>query len=78
MRCPKCKSPDIVVEVRNANYSAFNGYRRAPSRYSQLRCLVCLTPWRSCAGGVDGVRSAKGDEVENAFEALSRRERTPQ
>jgi hypothetical protein len=41
------------VEVRKANYSAFNGYRRTPSAYSQLRCGHCGAVWRTKAAYVD-------------------------
>lgn len=37
------------VEVRNANHSAFSGYRRTPSRYSRIRCLQCGHVWRTKA-----------------------------
>lgn len=42
-----------VVTVRKANYSAFNGYRRTPSLYSEVRCTACPTRWRTKAGYVD-------------------------
>lgn len=40
------------MAVRKANYSAFNGYRRTPSAYSQLTCLECRGVWRTKAACV--------------------------
>lgn len=45
--------PQWVVAVRKANYSAFNGGRRTPSDYSEVRCPVCPTRWRTKAKYVD-------------------------
>lgn len=74
MTCPKrpaafhpsgkgCGSSTIVVTVRNANFSAFNGRRRTWSRYSQLKCLDCGYLWRSAADGVHRVRDATDAEI---------------
>lgn len=41
-----------AVEVREANYSAFNGGRRTRSPYSQVHCGVCPTTWRTKAAYV--------------------------
>lgn len=43
--------PSWVVVQRNYNASAFNGYRRTPSEYSEIRCTVdgCLSVWRTKA-----------------------------
>lgn len=41
------------VTVRRANYSAFNGGRRTPSTYSEVRCSDCPTVWRTKAKYVD-------------------------
>lgn len=38
-----------VVEQRNCSHSAFNGWRWAPSSYSQVRCLTCRATWRTNA-----------------------------
>lgn len=46
------------VTVRKANYSAFNGGRRTPSAWSQLRCPACSTSWRSKGAYVDNVPDA--------------------
>ncbi|MFI7009997.1 hypothetical protein [Streptomyces sp. NPDC050145] len=54
---PTCRErahrPTWRVVVRNANYSAFNGGRRTPSPYSQLRCGACGASWRSKAAYVE-------------------------
>lgn len=41
-----------VVRAREANYSAFNGYRRTPSIYSEVICPICLRRWRTRASYV--------------------------
>lgn len=41
------------VTVRKANYSAFNGGRRTPSDYSEVRCFKCGARWRTKAAYVD-------------------------
>jgi hypothetical protein len=48
-----------VVTVRRANYSAFNGYHRTPSDYSEIRCTVCPTRWRTKAAYVDRLPDEK-------------------
>lgn len=45
--------PEWYVTVRKANYSAFSGYRRTPSAYSEVRCPACPTRWRTKARYVD-------------------------
>lgn len=40
------------VLMRNANRSAFNGYRRTPSDYSAVRCPACHLVWRTKAAYV--------------------------
>ena len=35
------------------NYSAFNGYRYTPSRYSLVHCRDCGALWRTTAKYVD-------------------------
>jgi hypothetical protein len=49
------------VTNREANYSAFNGYHRTPSAYSELHCWACGARWRSNAGYVKKTRDAKRD-----------------
>lgn len=41
-----------TVDVRNGNYSAFNGYHFTPSEYSQVRCPLCPKVWRTKAAYV--------------------------
>lgn len=48
----KCKPRSVVVLQRNANYSAFSGYRKTPSDYSLVRCTECRTTWRTKAAYV--------------------------
>jgi hypothetical protein len=48
-----------VVEIRKANYSAFNGGRRTPSDYSQVRCTACPAVWRTKAAYVDRLPDAR-------------------
>lgn len=54
---PACRDeshrPSWRVEIRQANYSAFNGYHRTPSAYSQVRCTKCGRAWRTKAAYVD-------------------------
>lgn len=49
----KVHRPSWYVTVRNANYSAFNGGRRTPSEYSEVRCPLCSARWRTKAAYVD-------------------------
>ena len=41
--------PLWTVDVREANYSAFNGGKRNRSAYSQVHCAACPTVWRTKA-----------------------------
>lgn len=45
-----------VVDHRNCNHSAFNGYNETPSRWSQIRCIRCGAIWRSKAAYVDKLK----------------------
>lgn len=47
--------PDWFVDGRNCNYSAFNGWRRTPSAYSQVWCPNCYITWRSKGAYVDAL-----------------------
>lgn len=47
--------PQWYVTMRNANYSAYNGYRRTPSAYSEVRCPACPTRWRTKAAYVNSL-----------------------
>lgn len=42
-----------VVTAHRCNYSAFNGYRRTPSDYSEVHCPKCLGVWRTKAAYVE-------------------------
>lgn len=47
--------PTWGVDVRYANYSTFNGGRRTPSAYSQVRCGTCGCVWRTKADYVSSL-----------------------
>lgn len=47
-----------VVTARRCNYSAFNGNRRTPSDYSEVRCTACRARWRTKADYVDRLPDA--------------------
>ena len=49
------------VTARRCNYSAFNGYRWTPSDYSEVRCSVCRSFWRTKAQYVDKLQDALWD-----------------
>ena len=46
-----------LVTARRCNFSAFNGYRRTPSAWSEIRCVEelggCGERWRTKAAYVD-------------------------
>jgi hypothetical protein len=50
--------PHWRVDVRNANHSAFNGYHRTWSAYSQVSCGQCGAVWRTKAAYVDALPDA--------------------
>lgn len=41
------------VSCYRGNFSAFNGYRFAPSDYSEIRCSKCGGVWRTKANYVE-------------------------
>lgn len=41
------------VTVHHGNYSAFNGYKFAPSAYSEIVCDECGARWRTKAAYVE-------------------------
>lgn len=47
------------VVTRKANHSAFSGYRRTPSQYSQIICIRCNALWRTKAKYVDELADHK-------------------
>ena len=53
LRCTCATRDAWCVAVRKANYSAFNGYRRTPSDYSEVVCQTCGARWRTNAKYVD-------------------------
>ncbi|GAB4327423.1 MAG: hypothetical protein Kow0037_00970 [Calditrichia bacterium] len=48
-----------VVTMRKYNCSAFNGYKRTPSDYSEVRCLRCGKVGRTKAQYVDQLRNSQ-------------------
>lgn len=42
-----------VVTARRCNYSAFNGYHRTPSEYSEVWCVDTRMVWRTKSAYVD-------------------------
>ncbi len=63
LKCPKCKSANLSVGSVKCNFSAFNGYRRTPSDYSEVFCEnretasghPCHHSWRTKSNGVFGL-----------------------
>ena len=59
-----CRNPDHrphwVVLQRNCNQSAFSGYRKTPSDYSEVCCMVdgCHSVWRTKAAYVNQLPDA--------------------
>ena len=49
-----------VVVTRQANYSTFNGGRRTPSAYSEVRCTACRGRWRTRAAYVASLPDQPG------------------
>lgn len=64
---PACtaKDHDHVVTQRHENHSAFNGYHRTPSNWSEVRCLQTGNRWRTKAGYVAELRDATVEEDRN-------------
>ncbi len=62
-KCPDCGSKDIVVTVYKANYSAFNGYRKTPSSYSEIHCKHCRSFWRTKAAYADSLPRILTEEL---------------
>lgn len=56
-RCT-CDERDWRVTMRGYNQSAFNGYRRTPSAYSEIRCFNCESRWRTRAAYVERLPDA--------------------
>jgi hypothetical protein len=49
-----------VVTSYKENYSAFNGYHRTPSAYSEVCCETCGQRWRTRAAYVEQLPVAGG------------------
>jgi len=62
-KCPERNRPlDVrrwVVLQRNANCSAFNGYRRQCSDYSSVQCHSCGHVWRTKANYVYSLKDGQ-------------------
>jgi hypothetical protein len=56
-----------VVRHYRCNYSAFNGYHRTPSEYSQVWCPICPRMWRTKAGYVDSLPVVNREDLEQAI-----------
>lgn len=56
-------SGPLVVLTRNANRSAFNGYRHTPSAYSAVKCMCCGRHWRSKGAFVDTLPDATPEQA---------------
>lgn len=50
-----------VVVQRNCNHSAFNGYHRTPSDYSEIKCTHCGRRWRTNANYVRHLPDGTGE-----------------
>lgn len=59
-----CRAPEHRgrwrVTVYRANYSAFNGWRRTPSAYSEVVCGTCRRRWRTRAAYVETLQEGNG------------------
>jgi hypothetical protein len=75
-RCPERKEPIESqqatrsgrlwrVSQRQCNHSAFNGYRRMSSRYSEIMCLHCGAVWRTAASYVPKLSGISLEEYVN-------------
>ncbi len=65
-RCAERHKPvgerNWVVRQRRCHHSAFAGYRRTPSEYSEVVCLSCGACGRTKAAYVDFLRDAESGE----------------
>jgi hypothetical protein len=61
-----------VVSARKCNFSAFNGYRQTPSRFSEVLCIDEALRWRSAAAMVDLLPDATRDDLAAYDRNLSR------
>lgn len=58
---------DLIVTQRRCNHSAFNGYHRTPSDYSNVVCTRkgCWGTWRTKASYVESLPDIKHIERSN-------------
>lgn len=74
--CPERERPLAErrwrVALRHGAASAFNGYRWAPSAYSEMRCLRCLAVWRTRASYADRLPDFDHDEAAAVEEEFRR------
>lgn len=66
--CPdRNHRPSWYVLQRECNYSAFNGGLWTRSAYSQVRCPVCRSTWRTRAAYVPTLPDAEGPKTRLAY-----------
>ena len=51
------------VTQYKCNHSAFNGYRKTPSQYSEVQCNVCGHRWRTTGAYVETLSQATNEEL---------------
>lgn len=70
--CPGTRDEKIknwVVVHYRCNYSAFSGYKRTTSDYSAVKCLKCLSRWRTKADYVL-LLPKEGEEIREVIDNL--------
>jgi hypothetical protein len=58
-----CRPKNVRVVDRDCNYSAFNGCRCTPSRYSGVLCGTCGHHWRAKGAWVDAAQDVPRDAL---------------
>jgi hypothetical protein len=75
-RCPESERPESErrwrVALRHGSASAFNGYRWAPSDFSEVQCLRCYAIWRTRAAYVERLPDYDLDEAQRVEEEARR------
>ena len=72
--CRRSHQEHWVVTMRHYNCSAFNGYHRTPSEYSEMVCHFCGRMWRTKANYVkhfpdgDYVTAAEKRSITETYE----------
>jgi len=56
---PEQKMENWAILTYRGNFSAFNGYKFAPSDYSCIQCKKCSSVWRTKASYVEQLRITK-------------------